>query len=235
MRMRDGAADDIPKPMQRVGPRPLLWHVMRLLRPFRTHGLVLCLGYGGHHIKDFFLDYRETAYNDFVLSNGRVDLLSVGHLGLDDRLRPRRDGGARSASACAACEHLLDGEDMYLANYADVLTDAPLDDMVDRFAGSEATASMMVVPPQSSFHCVELGEHGTATGIAPVSQLPLWENGGYFVLGRRSSTTCRRGRRPGRGRVRRPGQARPAAGLSVPRLLAAGRHREGTSRAGAGV
>ncbi|EWM15348.1 glucose-1-phosphate cytidylyltransferase [Kutzneria sp. 744] len=181
MRMRGGAADDIPKPMQRVGPRPLLWHVMRYYAHFGHTDFVLCLGYGGHHIKDFFLDYRETASNDFVLSNGRVELLSsdisewtitFAHTGIDapigERLRRVR--------------HLLDGEDMFLANYADVLTDAPLDDMVDRFAGSEATASMMVVPPQSSFHCVELGEHGTATGITPVSQLPLWENGGYFVL-----------------------------------------------------
>ncbi|CAM5282626.1 Glucose-1-phosphate cytidylyltransferase OS=Streptomyces tendae OX=1932 GN=GUR47_06505 PE=4 SV=1 [Streptomyces tendae] len=41
---------------------------------------------------------------------------------------------------------------------------------------------MMVVPPQSSFHCVDLGEDGLVGGITAVSDLPLWENGGYFVL-----------------------------------------------------
>jgi glucose-1-phosphate cytidylyltransferase len=181
MRMRDGAADDIPKPMQQVGPRPLLWHVMRYYAHFGHTDFVLCLGYGSHHIKDFFLDYRETASNDFVLCDGKVELLSsdisdwtitFAHTGVDapigERLRRVR--------------HLVDGEDMFLANYADVLTDAPLADMVERFEASDATASMMVVPPQSSFHCVELGEHGDATGITPVSKLPLWENGGYFVL-----------------------------------------------------
>lgn len=181
MRMRDGAADDIPKPMQLVGPRPLLWHVMRYYAHFGHTDFVLCLGYGSHHIKDFFLDYRETASNDFVLRNGDVELLSsdifdwsitFAHTGIDapigERLRRVR--------------HLLDGDEVFLANYADVLTDAPLGDMVERFAASDAAASLMVVPPQSSFHCVELGEHGSATGITPVSQLPLWENGGYFVL-----------------------------------------------------
>jgi glucose-1-phosphate cytidylyltransferase len=80
--------------------------------------------------------------------------------------------------------HLLDGEEMFLANYADVLTDAPLDSMVARLAASDAGASMMVVPPQSSFHCVEMGVDGMVSGITPVSNLPLWENGGYFVLRR---------------------------------------------------
>jgi glucose-1-phosphate cytidylyltransferase len=56
--------------------------------------------------------------------------------------------------------------------------------MIDRFARRDAGASMMVVPPQSSFHCVELGEEGLVGGITPVSELPLWENGGYFVLRR---------------------------------------------------
>jgi glucose-1-phosphate cytidylyltransferase len=45
-----------------------------------------------------------------------------------------------------------------------------------------AAASMMVVPPQSSFHCVDLDATDAVTGITPVSQLPLWENGSYFVL-----------------------------------------------------
>jgi glucose-1-phosphate cytidylyltransferase len=71
---------------------------------------------------------------------------------------------------------------MFLANYADVLTDAPLPEIVDRFTRSGAAASMMVVPPADTFHCIELGERGTVGGITPVSEMPLWVNGGYFVL-----------------------------------------------------
>ena len=67
MRMRNGDADDLPKPMQMVGPRPLLWHVMRYYAHFGHTEFVLCLGYGAHHIRNFFLDYRETESNDFVL------------------------------------------------------------------------------------------------------------------------------------------------------------------------
>ena len=71
MRMRSGAADDVPKPMAMVGPRPLIWHVMRYYAHFGHTEFILCLGYGAHHIKDFFLNYEETTSNDFVLRGGR--------------------------------------------------------------------------------------------------------------------------------------------------------------------
>ncbi|MGP3917556.1 sugar phosphate nucleotidyltransferase [Nonomuraea sp. 10N515B] len=180
-RMSSGLPGELPKPMQLVGPRPLVWHVMRYYAHHGHKEFILCLGHGAEHIKDFFLSYRETASNDFVLRNGEVELLSADisdwsisfvHTGTDspigERLRRVR-------------EHLA-GEEMFLANYADVLTDAPLNVMIDRFTQSGAGASMLVVPPPGTFHCVELGENGTVGGITPVTDMPLWINGGYFVL-----------------------------------------------------
>ena len=180
MRMRNGPADDVPKPMQMVGPRPLPWHVMRYYAHFGHQDFLLCLGYGAHHIKDSFLTYTETASNDFVLRGGRVELLSADigdwritfvHTGLEssigERLRRVR-------------EH-VEEEEMFLASYADVLTDAPLDVMVGNLAGSDAGASMMVVPPQVSFHTVELDGHQVRS-VSSAKALPVWENAGYFVL-----------------------------------------------------
>lgn len=181
MRMRENDFDAIPKPMQMVGPRPLIWHVMRYYAHFGHTEFVLCLGYGAEQIKNFFLNYEETWSNDFILRNGKVDLLSADirdwkitfvHTGLatpiGERLRRVRSH--------------LDSSEMFLANYADVLTDAPLDRMVSTLERSGAAGSMMVVPPQSSFHCVEMGLHGRVTSIMAVSKMPLWENGGYFIL-----------------------------------------------------
>ncbi|MBP2706415.1 glucose-1-phosphate cytidylyltransferase [Microbispora sp. RL4-1S] len=180
-RMRTGTAGDVPKPMQLVGPRPLIWHVMRYYAHFGHTEFILCLGYGSHHIKDFFLNYQETTSNDFVLRAGRVELLSTDisdwsisfvQTGIDspigERLRRVRDH--------------IGGDEMFLANYADVLTDAPLPDMIDRLTASDAGALMMAVPPAETFHCIELGESGKVGGITPVSEMPLWVNGGYFVL-----------------------------------------------------
>ncbi|ASR34007.1 glucose-1-phosphate cytidylyltransferase [Prauserella marina] len=181
MRMRGGVAGDAPKPMQMVGPRPLIWHVMRYYAHFGHTEFVLCLGYGAHHIKDFFLHYEETASNDFVLRRGKAELLSTD---ISDWSISFVQTGIESAigERLRRVREHLDGDEMFLANYADVLTDAPLPDMIERFEASSAGASMMVVPPQSSFHCVELGEGGVVGAITAVSEMPLWENGGYFVL-----------------------------------------------------
>src|SRR6201746_2328335 len=75
MRMRSADGDVVPKPLQMVGPRPLLWHVMRYYAHFGHKEFILCLGYGAEKIKEFFLNYRETESNDFVIRDGQVELL----------------------------------------------------------------------------------------------------------------------------------------------------------------
>jgi len=180
MRMRDGASD-LPKPMTTVGPRPLIWHVMRYYAYFGHTDFVLCLGYGAQHIKDYFLNYAETASNDFILSRGKLELLSsdiqnwtitFAHTGLDSPIGER----------LRRVRHLVDGEEMFLANYADVLTDLPLNDMIDAFKASDAVGSLVAVPPQSAFHCVDVGDDDRISAIRTLQQLPIYENGGYFVL-----------------------------------------------------
>ncbi len=185
MRMRNGSDDEIPKPMQMIGPRPLIWHVMRYYAHFGHTDFVLCLGYGAEHIKNYFLSYRESVSNDFVIRGGKVELLQTD---ISDWTITFVDTGAESpiGERLRRVRPHLEGEEYFLANYADVLTDAPMNDIITEVKESGAMASMLIVPPQSSFHCVDVvesGPHaGAVTGITPVSRLPIWENGGYFVL-----------------------------------------------------
>jgi glucose-1-phosphate cytidylyltransferase len=181
MRMRNSIHDDIPKPMQMVGPRPLLWHVMRYYAHFGHKDFILCLGYGASHIKDFFLNYKESASNDFVMCDNRIDLLNSD---ISDWSITFVDTGLKSpiGERLRRVRRYLDGDEHFLANYADVLTDAPLNDMIDNLYASGAAVSMMVVPPQQSFHCVDVSEAGEVKDIMPVSDLSVWVNGGYFVL-----------------------------------------------------
>ena len=182
MRMRDGVSTG-PKPMAMVGERPLLWHVMRYYAHYGHNDFVLCLGYGASAVKDFFLSYDETRSNDFVLENGarevkllrtdisqwRVTFVDTGlNSPIGERLRRVR--------------RFVEGEPMFLANYADVLTNAPLPDMIDRFQASDAVAGLLAVPPQSSHHVVDIGEDGLITQVTPMRDLRQWENGGYFSL-----------------------------------------------------
>lgn len=182
MRMRDGVTN-APKPMAMIGERPLLWHVMRYYAYWGHTDFILCLGYGGSYVKDFFLSYDEARSNDFVLENGardvklfstdiadwRITFVDTGlHTSIGERLRRVRP--------------FLEGEPVFLANYADVLTDAPLNDMIEQFRASSAIASLLAVPPQSSHHVVDIGDDGLVTSVLPMRDLRQYENGGYFVL-----------------------------------------------------
>jgi glucose-1-phosphate cytidylyltransferase len=182
MRMRDDV-DDIPKPMQMIGDRPLLWNVMRLYAHFGHTDFILCLGYGAHHVVEFFRNYDETRSNDFVLrkGGGEIELLSSDisdwtitfmHTGLDtpigERLRRVR--------------HLIGEDDMFAANYADVLSDAPMDRIELDVRARGAVGSLLAVPPQAAFHMVETDEDNYVRGITPVSTLRVQENGGYFFF-----------------------------------------------------
>ncbi len=181
MRMRDGVTT-APKPMALIGERPLLWHVMRYYAHYGHTDFVLCLGYGASAVKDFFLHYDETRSNDFVLSGaGQVELFKTD---ISDWNITFVDTGLHSAigERLRRVRRFVQDEEMFLANYADVFTNAPLPDMISRFASSEAMISLLAVPPQSSHHVVDIDEDGLVRHVVPVRDLRQWENGGYFVL-----------------------------------------------------
>jgi len=182
MRMRDGVSNG-PKPMAMVGERPLLWHVMRYYAHFGHTDFILCLGYGAAYVKDFFLNYDETRSNDFVLENGARDL-KLFSTDISDWRITFVDTGLNSpiGERLRRVRPYVAGEPMFLANYADVLTNAPLPDMIARFAASDAAASLLAVPPQSSHHVVDIGDDGRIAHVTPMRDLRQWENGGYFVL-----------------------------------------------------
>jgi glucose-1-phosphate cytidylyltransferase len=182
MRMRDGVTN-APKPMAMIGDRPLLWHVMRYYAHYGHTDFVLCLGYGASAVKDFFLNYDETRSNDFVLNGGDVELFKAD---IADWRITFVDTGLHSAigERLRRVRKFVEDEEMFLANYADVFTDAPLPDMVSRFAESGALVSLLAVPPTSSHHVVDIGENGLITQVTPLKDLRQWENGGYFVLRR---------------------------------------------------
>jgi glucose-1-phosphate cytidylyltransferase len=81
-----------------------------------------------------------------------------------------------------AVEKYLQGEETFLANYSDGLTDLPLDMYLDFFNQHKKVASFLSVKLSQSFHVVSIGEENLVTGIQPVSQSGLWANGGFFIF-----------------------------------------------------
>ena len=178
-------SDTIPKPLVNVGYRPILWHLMRYYAHFGHKDFILCLGYRGDLIREFFLDYRAAMSTDFVLSEGgkRIELFEDGG---DDWRITFVDTGMHSnlGQRLLRVKHLLQEEDAFLANYSDGLSDLPLDRHVGQFLASGAVASFLSVRPSQSFHAVRSNERGLVTAIEPVSASDYWINGGFFCLRR---------------------------------------------------
>lgn len=182
MRMRE-YSETIPKPMVPVGSRPIIWNIMKYYAHFGHKDFILCLGHMGEVIKDYFVNYRETDSNDFVLRGGagKVDLLSRD---INDWTITFVDTGLQSniGMRLKAVEPYLEGEEMFMANYSDGLTDLPLHDVTRNFVEKGKIASFVAVKPSQSFDIVRQNEHGEVAGLEHVTKAGIWVNAGYFTF-----------------------------------------------------
>ena len=182
MRLR-GYSDDVPKPMVQIGTRPILWHLMKYYAHFGHKDFIICLGYKGTVIKDYFLNYDESASNDFVWSQGgrKVQFLNRD---IEDWTITFVDTGATSniGQRLKAVEPYLEGEEMFLANYGDGLSNVELPEMIEKFRHSDAIASLLLVQPTASFDIVSVGPGGAVASIDGLTKCDIWINGGFFVM-----------------------------------------------------
>jgi glucose-1-phosphate cytidylyltransferase len=169
--------------MVQIGTRPILWHLMKYYAHFGHKDFIICLGYKGTVIKDYFLNYDESVSNDFVWSQGgrEVQLLNRD---IEDWTITFVDTGAASniGQRLKAVEPYLEGEEMFLANYGDGLSDVELPEMIEKFRRSDAVASLLLVQPTASFDIVRMGSDSAVAAIDSLTQADIWINGGFFVM-----------------------------------------------------
>jgi glucose-1-phosphate cytidylyltransferase len=182
MRLRD-YSEKVPKPMVPVGPRPILWHVMKYYAQYGHKDFILCLGHHAEAIKEFFLTYEEAISNDFILRGGGRDIEMLAS-DIDDWNITFVDTGlnAEIGERLKRVRPHLEGEDMFLANYADGVTDLDLDGYLKAFEDTGKVAGFLAVRPPQSYHVVSVDAHGEPTKIGPIADAGLWINGGYFAL-----------------------------------------------------
>ena len=182
MRLRD-YSETIPKPMVEIGYRPVLWHVMKYYASFGHKEFILCLGYKADIIKKYFLNYDECISNNFVLSNGGKDVKLL-NTDTHDWNITFVDTGLNSniGQRLKAVEKYLDGEEIFLANYTDGLSDLPLPGIIDHFRKHDKTACFVSVKPTYSFHVVSTNGESEVSSIRHLTKAGIWINGGFFIF-----------------------------------------------------
>jgi glucose-1-phosphate cytidylyltransferase len=182
MRLRE-AGDDIPKPMVTIGHRPILWHLMKYYAHYGHTEFILCLGYRGDVIKKYFLNYEETSSNDFVLSGGGREIELMNRDISDWRITFADTGvNANIGQRLMAVRKYLSGEEVFLANYADGLTDMHLPSVIERFKSRGKIGNFVSIRPNLSFHAVSGLPDGGVREIKPVRETDLRINTGFFMF-----------------------------------------------------
>lgn len=177
------STENVPKPMVTIGEKPILWHLMKYYAHFGHKDFILCLGYKGDQIKRFFLNYDECLSNDFILSKGgkerqllksdiedwRITFVETGlHSNIGQRLK--------------AVQKYLEGEEMFLANYSDAVTDLCLPKLIDFFIKSRKICCFLAVKTFGTFHVVSTSADGYVKSIRHAGQSRMRINGGFFVF-----------------------------------------------------
>ena len=182
LRLRD-YSENIPKPMVPIGNKPLLWYLMRYYAHFGHKDFILCLGYKADMIKSYFLEYKEAITNDFIFSEGGSSIQLLGQ-DIHDWKITFLDTGLTSniGQRLMATKKFLQGEDIFLANYTDVLTDMDLPKMIEYSQIKDKIACLLSVRSTQRFHVVDSRAAGLVKSVKNIGQSDLRINGGFYIF-----------------------------------------------------
>jgi glucose-1-phosphate cytidylyltransferase len=174
-----------PKPLVDVGQRPVLWHIMKLFAHYGYREFVLCLGYRGNMIKEYFLNY-EAFNNDFTIQLGHKHVTTYHgahdeqdfHVTLADTGLETMTGGR-----IKRIEPLVDGDD-FLVTYGDGLSNLNIAELVAFHHRHGRLATLTTVQPETRYGILDLDDGGAVRQFREKPRLEHWVNVGFFVFRR---------------------------------------------------
>lgn len=179
--------EEIPKPLVEIGGRPILWHVMKLYAHFGFRDFLLCLGYKGVKIKEYFVESNTWRLNDFSLSLGnngsKIKLLDNEQerwniAFIDTGLDTKTGGRIKKIQPC------IKG-DLFMATYADGVADIDVNALLEFHKRHGRIATVTAVRPASQFGIMQLDGNGRVAEFMEKPRLNDWVNGGFFVFDHR--------------------------------------------------
>ncbi len=180
-----------PKPLVEIGGRPILWHIMKIYSHFGFDDFVLCLGYRGQMIKDYFLRYRAMNH-DFTMTlgtlNSELEQSVRFHKAADEKpftvtltdtgLSTMTGGRVKRAA------QYID-QDTFLLTYGDGVADIDIAKLVEFHHAHGKLATITVMRPLSRFGMLDLDSDGTVNKFVEKPRIDTWASAGFFVLNRR--------------------------------------------------
>jgi glucose-1-phosphate cytidylyltransferase len=174
-----------PKPLVEVGGRPILWHIMKIYAHSGFRDFVLCLGYRGNMIKDYFLNY-EAMNNDFTICLGRQS--QIRYNGLHD------EQGFQVTLAETGLETMTGGRlqrvkkyidgDTFMLTYGDGVADIDLKRLLEFHQAHGKLVTITTVTPTSRFGIVEMDRDGQVLKFLEKPRTSTFASAGFFIMQR---------------------------------------------------
>ncbi len=175
-----------PKPLVDIGGRPILWHIMKMYAACGFADFILCLGYRGAMIKEYFLSY-EAMNNDFTMKLGSQQALQLHSHNAESFTVTLADTGLATMTGgrVRRAAHYLEDDDLFMLTYGDGVADVDLKRLVAFHRQHGRLATVTVNRPSSRFGILDVAEDGVVAQFAEKPQSLNWTSAGFFVFNRR--------------------------------------------------
>ncbi len=175
-----------PKPLVDIGGRPILWHIMKLYAHYGHKDFLVCLGYRGNMIKDYFLNY-EAMNNDFTISLGRQSHITYhdSHAEQNFSVTLVDTGQETMTGGRVKRVQPYTKDDTFLVTYGDGVADLDIDALLAFHRQHGKLATVTTVRPYSRFGILDLSDTGEVVQFTEKPQLDGWASAGFFVFDRR--------------------------------------------------
>jgi glucose-1-phosphate cytidylyltransferase len=183
-----------PKPMVEIGGRPMLWHIMKIYAAAGFNEFILCLGYRGSMIKDYFLRY-EAMTSDFTIQIGQAGQADgKGNTRIQFHDAPQeqefRVTLSDTGQSTQTGGRILRGskyidEDLFMLTYGDGVADLDIAKLVEFHRTHGKLATVTVMRPVSRFGVLDVAQDGTVNQFVEKPQTDTWTSAGFFVMHRR--------------------------------------------------
>jgi len=174
--------DNRPKPKVEIGGRPILWHIMKMYEQYGYSEFIICLGYKGYVIKEYFMNYflhnsnltidlgsNKAEFHDSRSESFKVTLLETG-------LHTKTAGRLQQVKKYI-------GDDDFMLTYGDGVSDVNIKELVEHHRRSGKIATVTAVQMEARFGGMDLDEKNNVTSFREKAKDEnKWINGGFFVL-----------------------------------------------------
>ncbi len=174
--------DSKPKPMVEIGGKPILWHILKIYSTYNINDFIICCGYKGYLIKEYFSNYfLHNSDVTFDLKNNKLEIHSKysesWNVTLVDTGENTMTGGR-----LRRIRNYLDNED-FCFTYGDGLSDININDLINFHYDSKSLATLTAVQPPGRFGSLEVDQNSKVNKFFEKPQGDGgWINGGFFVL-----------------------------------------------------